>query len=58
MSKTITKPWRTVQIPSVLAEQIADYTSRENKTGHTSISDFVSDYVRKGLKEVGVIVID
>ncbi len=46
--------WRAVKIPEELAKIIEEIV-KEGKYGYTSISDFVTDSVRKRLRELGVI---
>ena len=41
--------WRTVQVPGVLLEKVERQLLKKSTT-HTSISDFVSDAVRKELE--------
>ncbi len=46
--------WRVVKIPEELAKIIEEIV-REEKYGYTSISDFVTDAVRKRLRELGYL---
>ena len=42
--------WRTVQVPKVLLDKVEKQLTKKSTT-HTSISDFVSDAVRKELEK-------
>ena len=50
----VTRKWRTVSLPAVLVERI-EALVKSNKYGYRNVPDFVTDAVRRLLREYGYL---